>query len=255
MNRMATYAGMLMSLILGNVMSSVAAVNPQAESYISIMLNKQLPYTVNILDVTFNITSTTVYPPGKLTKMFAIYILEKELIKGKIIADVGAGCFALGIIVAKHGAKKVIGTDINEAAITCAQNNIALNNVQNNTLLFHGDALEPLLLKFKGKIDIILSGPPWDTISLTEYNGIEPERKPISRAFYDVEDKLLSDVLSNGHLLLSLQGKIFITASARVMDRIKKLCARYRMNYNIVKEEDLHQDGNTHYILEITRAT
>jgi release factor glutamine methyltransferase len=232
-------------------MKANGQINPDAEAYISKMLRKQVPYEVNILGCTFKINSANAYPPGKLSLMFAKYLIDNDLVKSKTIVDAGAGCFALGIISAKHGAKLVIGIDIAEEAVHCAHENIVNNAVEKNASILQGNGLDPLTPKYNRKIDLLLSGAPWDTLPSEEFNALPDDRKSLSRAFYDVDNKLIADVLSRGPLLLSPHGRIFITASKRTMVRLKKLCDLYKVKYQIVKQEDIHQDGNIHYILEI----
>jgi len=232
-------------------MKTNAQTNPDAEAYISELLQKQVPYEVNILECIFKINSVNIYPPGKLSQMFAKYLIDYNLVKNTTIVDAGAGCFALGIISAKCGAKLVIGTDIAEEAVLCAHENIVNNTVEKNASILLGNGLDPLIPKYNRKIDLLLSGAPWDTLSSKEFNALSDDRKSLSRAFYDVDNKLIADVLSRGPLLLSPHGRIFITASKRTMARLKKLCDFYKVKYQIVKQEDIHQDGNIHYILEI----
>lgn len=226
--------------------------NPMADNYISKMLAKQTPYEVAILDATIKIRKNSVYPPGNLTRMFANYLLQHEVIKDKIIADVGAGAFALGIVMAQHGAYLALGTDISDDAIACAHENIIINGVQDNAFVFQGQGVNPLEEQYQGKIDILLSGAPWDTISSFDFEQISEERKLLSRAFYDVEDQLLTSVFTQGFNLLAPHGKMFITACLNIMPRIEQLCLKYQVSYKIVDAQDLHNDGNIHYILEIT---
>ncbi len=231
----------------------MAQVNANAEKHITKMLSKKVPYYVRVLDNDFVINSINAYPPGKLTEMFAQFLIDNNLLRDKVIADVGSGCFALGIIAAKNGAKSVVGTDISDYAIKCAKDNLQLNNLTKDIDIFHGDGVSVLLPEFRHKIDVLLSGAPWDSISDKEFKGISDEKKPLSRSFYDVGDKLIISILTTGFELLSPEGRIFITSSKRIIERIKELCLKYKLGCKIVKEEDLHKDGNTHYILEITR--
>ncbi|KJV77809.1 hemK domain protein, partial [Rickettsia hoogstraalii str. RCCE3] len=66
-----------------------------------------------------------------------------------------------------------------------------------------------MLPKFLGKIDILVSGVPWDNLSKNEFNSIIPARQSISRAFYDVDNALIKDIMLQGFNLLSNQGRIF----------------------------------------------
>lgn len=226
-----------------------------AQQYINDLIERKVPYFVNILGSTFIISDTQVYPPGKLTTLFATHLLNNELIKNKVIVDAGAGCFALGILAAQAGAKEVIGTDISQAAVNCARENIILNKVNSNARILKENGLTKLLPEYMRKVDLLLSGAPWESISQIQFENIPEKRKFISLAFYDVEDRLITDVLKNGPLLLSPKGKILITASMRVIDRINQLCEKHKKIYRIIAEKDLHNDGNIHYILEILSST
>jgi 23S rRNA G2069 N7-methylase RlmK/C1962 C5-methylase RlmI len=161
------------------------------------------------------------------------------------------GLATLGILAAKKGATSVLGTDIADRAIFCAKQNIALNNVEKTAVMMQGDGLSFLLPAYKGHFDLILASTPWSTISQAGFDAISDDKKILSRAFYDVEDVLISDVLSKGPSLVSPNGNIFITASLRIMDRIKRLCKLHNVSYKIVKEKDIHRDGNIHYILVV----
>jgi release factor glutamine methyltransferase len=240
-------------LILGAFyfMEANAQINPVAETYISKMLQKEVPYEVNMLGCTFKINNINTYPPGKLSALFASYLIDNHLIQDKTVVDAGAGCFALGIISAKQGAKSVVGIDILKEVVDCARENIENNQVENNAIILQGNGLDPLFPKYQGKVDLLLSGAPWDTLSGQEFDALPDDRKALSRAFYDIDNYLIAGVLSRGPSLLSKNGRIFISASKRMMNRVRELCALYKVQYEIVKQEDIHQDGNTHYILEI----
>jgi release factor glutamine methyltransferase len=237
---------------MSDSMDANSELNPEAEKYISKILQEQIPYQVKIANATFIISNQHFFPPGKLSQLFVDYLITNDLIENKIIVDAGAGCFTLGIVAAKNGAKTVIGIDISEHAVTCANQNIILNQVEKTARIVQEDGLSRLLPEYAHQVDALLCGAPWDTITQKAFNSISVERQSLSRAFYDINDTLITDVLSKGPMLLSPKGKIFITASMRVMNRIKKLCETHQCIPRIVKEKDIHQDGNVHYILEIT---
>src|ERR1700675_1219457 len=77
---------------------------PEAERYISAMLEKPIPYTKQVLNVHWTISDHKSYPPGALTQVFAEYLTDNNIIKDKIVADLGSSCFAIGVIAAKNGA-------------------------------------------------------------------------------------------------------------------------------------------------------
>ncbi len=78
-----------------------------------------------------------------------------------------------------------------------------------------------LLHKFGHKVDVILAGAPWDNIPNKEFKNISDERKFLSSSFYDIDDKLITYVLTKGFELLVPDGKIFITSSSKTIARIK----------------------------------
>ena len=65
------------------------------------------------------------------TTSMCVELLQKYVDKNDTVIDVGTGSGILGIAAAKLGAKNVIMTDIDECAITAAEQNIKLNGVQN----------------------------------------------------------------------------------------------------------------------------
>jgi release factor glutamine methyltransferase len=214
-------------------------------------MQKKVPYEVEIQGAKFSITDAAVYGPGSLTHLFLDFLLKNDMFRDKAVLDVGAGYFTLGIVAAKNGAKRVVGTDISARAIACAQTSMRVNEVGKSVQIVQGDGVSFLLPEYEGQFDLILASTPWDAISKQDFATIPAERQNLSLAFYDVDDKLLSDVLANGPRLLAPQGKLLITASLRIMDRIKRQCEANHFSYTILFEKDLHNDGNIHYILEI----
>jgi release factor glutamine methyltransferase len=177
--------------------------NPVAEKWITYMLSQKIPYHIHILNNDFIVNNVNAFPPGNITEMFTEFLIENNLLKNKVIADVAFGCFPLGIIAVKNGANTVIGVDISEYALQCATDNLLLNNIDTKKVhLFKGDGVSPLLSNFAGKVDIIVAGAPWDRISKADFEAIAPERKPMSRAFYDIDDELMTSIMVKGFELL-----------------------------------------------------
>ena len=244
----------LLFLTIVVIPPAMAQINDEAEKYLSKMLERKVPYNVKVLDIDFVINNTGSYPPGKITEIFMEYLIKNNLIKNKNIADIGAGCFALGIISAIKGANLVIGVDISEDAIKCAYDNMKLHGLKDNIYIYQENGVGSLVSQYKNKMDLVLAGMPWDTIKSEEFNNLPDNRKSLSRSFYDVDDELINSVFTSGFELLNTKnGKMFITASDRIINRIKSFCLKHHLNYKIVKEADLHNDDNLHYILEISK--
>jgi release factor glutamine methyltransferase len=240
-----------LAVILCICINASAHFQPDAEKYISKILERKTPYQRTVLGEKFVISSVHSYPPDRITAMFVQYLLENNLIKNKVVADIGARCFALGILAVKNGASLSIGTDISDYALACARENIKLHGVEDKVILLQGAEMQAILQEFKGKADVIVAGTPWDTISTKQYDTLNDSRKPISRSFYDIDNKLIKSILTQSKKLLTPNGKIFISSAKNKIERIKELCQAHKAEFKIVSKNDIHKNGNTHYILEI----
>ncbi|NRB11507.1 MAG: 50S ribosomal protein L11 methyltransferase [Rickettsiaceae bacterium] len=228
--------------------------NNEAEYYISQMLEKKAPYTVQILDYKFVIKSSNVYSPDDgFTDFFYNYLSQNNLIKDKVIAEVYSSCLPIMIMTAKSGAKEAIGYDSNPYAVESAQQNIINHSVANKAMILNGKNLAEAFAAYKGKVDVLFTNLPWDSIPQDEFDNIAADRKWISNYFYDPDNKHVTSILTDGGKLLSKNGKIYIPATDRILSRIAKVCKKTNKNYKIVAK-DQYKNGNMHYIVEITAA-
>ncbi len=69
------------------------------------------------------------------TTSMCIEFLQRYLVKGDVVLDVGCGSGILGISAQKLGAGRVIMTDIDECAIDSARHNCGINQVENYDVL------------------------------------------------------------------------------------------------------------------------
>ncbi|NRB11508.1 MAG: methyltransferase [Rickettsiaceae bacterium] len=194
------------------------------------------------------------YPPvGKSSAIFADYLIKNDLIKGKVIVEIRSGCMPIGIFAAKNGAKRAVGLDSNVDALRCAQENVIGNSLAGRSSVLTGDNITKDLKEYNGKIDVLFTNLPWDEISQRDYNKIPKDRKALSNSFYDVNNQFITSILTEGYNLLSKNGKLYITATDRVLPRIDKVCQKTNRNYKVVVQE-AHKNGNMHYILEFSAA-
>lgn len=226
----------------------------EAENRITTILQRELPYKVNICGSDITIRTHNVYPPGKLSKMFASFLCEHVAVQGKKILDIGAGCSTLGIVLAQHGADKIVGVDINPYAVEEAMFNIKAHNLAHKVTILEGNITDKTFDKYHGKFDIVIAGMPWDSISSTEFRTINSDKQNIYRSFYDVDDEMIKTVMTTGFLFLnSFSHNVYITACIRIMPRVQKFAQQYNVEIQIMAEEDIHNDGNTHYILALNK--
>jgi methylase of polypeptide subunit release factors len=227
-------------------------VSQDAERYIDKMLNRSTPYSVQIHTATITITSTDVYPPGSLSRFFITYLLEHNLLKNKCLIDIGTGAGALAIAAAQAGAHSVIATDISNKAVQCAQANALANKVEDIITVIEGAGAGILLPPYKNSADIIVAGIPWDSLEEEAYAKLDASRSLLTRAFYDIEDALITSLVTDGFSLLkenATDSCMLITASNRNLPRIQSICKKHSVSATTAASADLHNDGNMHHII------
>lgn len=84
----------------------------------------------------------------------------REAGPGTVIVDLGTGSGALALAL-KHSfpQAQVYGTDVSEAALTLAKQNAVRTGLE--VTFLHGDLFEPLPKRFMGRVDLIVSNPPY----------------------------------------------------------------------------------------------
>lgn len=97
--------------------------DPILEREFGILLNPRMAFGSGSHETTHQLTS----------------LLFKEDFTGQRVLDMGTGTGVLGIAMAKRGAQEVIAIDIDEFSVKNAQENFALNHI-NNVQILLGDA-------------------------------------------------------------------------------------------------------------------
>lgn len=220
--------------------------------YIAKFQARAIPYAVDILGINIIIEKHDVYPSGKLAEFFLSVLLDKVGVKDKNIADIGAGCSTLGIVMAKGGAGQVVGVDISPASVDCSIYNIDKHGCGDKVQILKGGGIEPLK-NYRNYFDFIVSGIPRSSTIKSDFDKLSEEDKSIHPSFFDVDDKLIISLLRDAWPLLKKNGHVFITACLAIMDRMKSLFKRYNVEYTIIASNDIHNDGNDHYILKLTQ--
>lgn len=97
-----------------------------------VIVPEWMDYTPQAHEKTVVIGSNMAFGTGEHeTTSMCVELLQKYVDENDTVIDVGTGSGILGIAAAKLGAKNVIMTDIDECAITAAEQNIKLNGVKN----------------------------------------------------------------------------------------------------------------------------
>ncbi len=120
-------------------------------------------------------------PETELLVEEAVKIIERQRAEGKrqkvnvIDLCTGSGCIAVSI-AKEIPDSKVYATDISEKALAVAKENAKGHGVEDRITFLQGSFLEPLKnLGLEGKIDIMLSNPPY--VSKKNMEKLQPEIK------------------------------------------------------------------------------
>ncbi|GAC1316052.1 MAG: class I SAM-dependent methyltransferase [Collimonas sp.] len=99
----------------------------------------------------------------------------------KLAFDIGTGTGVLAALLAKRGVQRVVATDMDPRALSCARENLLRLNLDNKVTLLQADLFP------EGRAPLVICNPPWI-----------PARpsSPIEHAVYDPESRMLRGFLS-----------------------------------------------------------
>lgn len=116
----------------------------------------------------------------------------------KTAIEIGSGSGLMGIVMAKHGAKKVIMSDISSSAVENTKTNLKKFGFDGTSSVIQGDLFENI----KEKADLI-------TWMIPFFAGNPPKNDTISASMI-MQPKLLERFLEEAPLYLNLDGVIVI---------------------------------------------
>ena len=122
----------------------------------------------------------------------------KAVSTNSLAFDIGAGTGALSVVLAMRDIQKIIATDVDDRAITCAQDNIDRLDLSSQIEIQKTDLFP------EGKAALIVCNPPW-----------LPARpsSPLEHAVYDPESRMLKGFLAGlkEHLLPDGEGWLILS--------------------------------------------
>jgi release factor glutamine methyltransferase len=154
-------------------------------------------------------------------------------LSGKIVLDIGTGTGIQAIQAIKSGAKKVIASDISDKAVSCANYNVKLNNLEKKITVVKSDLFKKIPRK---KFDVIIANLPivdYPTETIVGLSLYDPGLKIHKRLFKEVGDYMKNNaVLIFCHADLQSKEDFFI---------LEELIKKY--NFKIVKKIDKRSLG------------
>lgn len=117
---------------------------------------------------------------GEYVDLVATAPLPVALQKNNLAFDIGTGTGVLAAVLARRGIARVVATDRDPRALTCARDNVAQLDLQKNIEVMEADLFPP------GRAPLVVCNPPW-----------LPARpsSPLERAVYDPDSAMLRGFL------------------------------------------------------------
>ena len=117
--------------------------------------------------------SPRVFVPRPETEGLVEAALEAlEAVAAPVVVDVGTGTGAVALAIKRHRRDaRVLATDVSEAAVTLARQNAARHGL--DVEVRKGDLLSPLPADLRGRLDLVVSNPPY--VAREEYETLPQE--------------------------------------------------------------------------------
>lgn len=144
-------------------------------------------------------------------------------------ADIGTGSGNIAIALARAaGGVFVYATDLSPEALAVAESNARENGVEGAISFLQGDLLEPLRAGGRGKLDMVVSNPPY--VSDAEWGDLPPEvreREP-RLALYGGADGLrcLARLVEEAPSVLSPGGVLLLEVGRGQEPQVRAMMAR-----------------------------
>lgn len=131
-------------------------------------------------------------------------IVDDSIADGRSVLEIGTGTGLLSLVCLANGAKKVVATDINPAAVANARYNAARVELESNLEVRQVDRKDPnafAVIKPTERFDLILSNPPWEDGKVDQ---------PSDHAFYDPNFALMDSLLDGLPVHLNPGGRCLL---------------------------------------------
>lgn len=111
-------------------------------------------------------------PETEVLVQHALEVLERR--ETPVVADVGTGTGAVALAIKRHRPDaSVFATDTSEDAVHVARANASRHSLE--LTVVQGDLLSPLAADLRGRLDLVVSNPPY--VTREEYDSLPAEVK------------------------------------------------------------------------------
>ncbi len=136
-------------------------------------------------------------------------IAQESIAENRDCLEIGTGTGLLSILCLHHGAKSVVATDINQAAVDNARYNAAMLRLDRNLEVRKISLDQPgafAVIKDSEKFDLIVSNPPWEDAAVST---------PAEHAYYDPNFGLMDSLLDGLPDHLRVDGRCLLAYGHR----------------------------------------
>jgi release factor glutamine methyltransferase len=146
------------------------------------------------------------------------WLKDSERLKNAEVLEIGCGTGLISIVCALQGARSVVASDINPAAVANATYNAELCGLSQRLKVRQVNPSHPgpfEVIAVDEKFNFIISNPPWEDA---------PVDSPAAYAFYDPGFKLLEGILTESKRHLHAGGRVLLAYGAkRAINRVQEL--------------------------------
>lgn len=145
----------------------------------------------------------------------------------KTLIDFGTNNAAIPILLAKKYPIKIIGVEIQKEAVDLAIQNVLLNDLSDQIVIFHDDIKTYAENnRRKQKVDMIVCNPPFFPIQQKTNFKLEPLKIPARREVYIN----LETIISSAVKLLKDKGKFFMIYNIERFDELLLFLKKYQFS-------------------------
>jgi methylase of polypeptide subunit release factors len=189
--------------------------------------------SVDDLPVPLAVYETVFWEPEDTTSL-RMLIRTTPLVKDRRILEIGTGTGLISLCCLQRSARQVVATDVNPAALKCAQDNarrFPFYKQLDLRLVSTENAGAFAVIKPDEKFDLIISNPPWE-------NGVPQSIDQY--ALYDPGFELLKSLIGEARGHLHPDGKLLLAyGCTEAIDKILELAEEHQYRARILDDRRL----------------
>lgn len=195
--------------------------------------------TVHYLDKEFIVFPNVFYPFEDSKPLIENF----TIIKGESVLDIGTGSGVIGIFAAYKGAGRVLGIDINPAAVKTAKENVRRHNLESIIDIRLSDGFANIA---EDEIfDVITMNPPF-----TNDDSFDKDEQSMN----DKDLKFHKHVFSNIAKHLNSSGRVYVSqANFGAIEDLLTLAQEFGFKSKLIGERKMKTDPRIFYAFELTR--